>query len=181
MINIKSLLILFSAVCLLAGCAGRSAPPQQKPVTVGYETGSVNRGSSAPRQNYRFDSPRKIEEGSSAAVVTLWRQYQLEADADKTQRATATLERALRIEPRNPFLWQQLAKIKLDQEQPRQAVAMARKSNSLAVGNPYVQLGNWRIIHEAKDQLDDDSGADFAEERIEFLEEAIARKGTRGG
>ncbi|MEJ2154345.1 MAG: tetratricopeptide repeat protein [Desulfobacteraceae bacterium] len=55
---------------------------------------------------------------------------------DIVDEARANLERAVRIEPRNPLLWQELARVQLEQGQYRQAENMAAKSNTLAGGRP---------------------------------------------
>lgn len=72
------------------------------------------------------------------------------AQAGHLKRAAATLERALNIEPRNPFVYQRLAGIRLAQGQIAQAKAWAHKSNSLAVGNPFVRADNWVLIAQAR-------------------------------
>src|ERR1700694_3463868 len=46
--------------------------------------------------------------------------------------AAASLERALRIEPRNPRLWQELARARLQQGPYSQALSRAATSNSRA-------------------------------------------------
>ena len=46
--------------------------------------------------------------------------------------AAASIERALRIEPRNPRLWQELARVRLKQGQYAQAENVAARSNSWA-------------------------------------------------
>ena len=45
------------------------------------------------------------------AVLTLVEQARADAAQDKLQSAAGTVERALRIEPRNPRLWQELVKM----------------------------------------------------------------------
>ena len=77
------------------------------------------------------------------------------------------LERALRIEPRNPVLWHELARIRLEQGQYRQAENMAAKSNMLTGTNRYLKAKNWRIIGEARNRLGDLQGAREAFEKAE--------------
>lgn len=94
---------------------------------------------------------------SGPAVIVLLeradRQY-MDQDLDS---AAATLERALRIEPRNPLLWHRLANVRLDQGQIDQAMQMAAKSNSLAGSNHSLLARNWQLIslvYRAKGDLD---------------------------
>lgn len=46
--------------------------------------------------------------------------------------ALADIERAIRIAPRDPYLWLELGEIHLARDDPRQATAMARKAFSVA-------------------------------------------------
>lgn len=50
--------------------------------------------------------------------------------------ATATLERALRIDPRDPAVWLELGRVKLAQGDRAQAQNMGRRALSLAGGDP---------------------------------------------
>jgi len=64
--------------------------------------------------------------------------------------AAQTLERGLRIAPKNASLWSQLAAVRLQQQRYGQARSLAAKSNSLAAGNLTVIRNNLRIIAEAQ-------------------------------
>lgn len=98
------------------------------------------------------------------------------ADADRklaagdTDAAAAGLERALRIEPSNPLLWQRLAAVRLRQERYEQAEAMAVKANGLARGDTALMARNWRIIAEARTGRGDARGAQQARVRAQELE-----------
>lgn len=63
--------------------------------------------------------------------------------------AAATLERGLRIAPKDAMLWSQLAEVKLKQHQYQQARSLAEKSNSLAGSYPGIVEKNEQIIEEA--------------------------------
>ncbi len=75
------------------------------------------------------------------------------ANAGKSEQAAATIERALRIEPRNALLWHRLALIRIQQQQWQQAITMARKSNALATNNDKLKSENWGVIALAYDKL----------------------------
>ena len=107
------------------------------------------------------------EPSDNSAVVALLNKAQSQAAAGRMDAAGADLERALRIEPRNPVIWQKLARIRLEQGQYRQAENMAAKSNALAGENRYLRSENWRIIGEARNRLGDLQGARAAFERAE--------------
>lgn len=119
------------------------------------------------------DFPRSAEQISGQAVTSLMRKA---ADARKQGQydlAAAQLERAQRIEPRNYFLWSALARVYLDQQQYDQAISVASKSNSLARGNVYAELENWKIIAGARRAQGDSLGALQAQARIEEIQRQL--------
>ena len=67
----------------------------------------------------------------------------------RSDLAAATLERGLRIAPKEAVLWSQLAEIKLQQQQYLQARSLAAKSNSLAGTNTAITEKNHWIITES--------------------------------
>ena len=71
--------------------------------------------------------------------------------AGRLSNAAASLERALRIEPRNPRLWQELARVRLQQGQYAQAESLAARSNAWAGGDTALRAENARIISEARE------------------------------
>jgi predicted Zn-dependent protease len=73
-----------------------------------------------------------------------------DAAAGRLPSAAASLERALRIEPRNPRLWQQLARVRLQQGDFAQAESLAARSNSYAGSDSTLRAENQRIVDEAR-------------------------------
>lgn len=69
--------------------------------------------------------------------------------AGNLESAAASLERALRIEPRNGWLWHRLAQIRLDQGRNDLAINLARKSSSLAAGDQELVRANRELIRRA--------------------------------
>ncbi len=63
--------------------------------------------------------------------------------------ATATVERALRIEPDNPLLWIELGQVHLNEGNAPQAESMGRKAVALATGDPNAQSASWRLVGDA--------------------------------
>ena len=111
------------------------------------------------------EAPQELSQ--NAAVLALLDQAQAQRSAGQMEAAGASLERALRIEPRNPVLWQELARVRLDQGQYRQAENLAAKSNALAGDDKSLRPENWRIIGQARSLLGDVQGAKAAFERAE--------------
>lgn len=87
-------------------------------------------------------------------------------------RAVATLERALRIDPRNARVWYQLAKLRLQQKRYRQAESMALRSNAYAGNRHALKAANWRLIAQSRYARRDFSGADRAIARARALDAA---------
>lgn len=117
--------------------------------------------------------PSNASQISGQAVVTLMDQAKQASDAGQYDLAASHLERAQRIEPRNYFVWSALAKVYLAQEQFDQAISVAGKSNSLARGNVYVELQNWKIIASAKQARGDSIGALQAQTRADEIERML--------
>lgn len=86
----------------------------------------------------------------NTAVVALLDTARVDLAAGRPDTAGAALERALRIEPRNPVLWHELARVRLGQRQYQQAEALALKSNSWAGDNRALRAANWRAIGDAR-------------------------------
>ncbi|GEM_PF-914865 len=110
-------------------------------------------GSRAHKTGNQQPPPKSIKKNASPAVMSLVNSADKAMNQQKPDRAGSLIERALNLAPRNPFLYQKLAAIRLAQKQPGQAVQLARKSNSLAGSNPFIKQMNWQLIAQAdKDQ-----------------------------
>lgn len=101
----------------------------------------------------------------NAGVLTLVAQADQEISVGHFQMASVSLERAMRIEPRNPVLWQKLAQVRLSEGEYRQAENLAAKSNALAPESRRLRAENWRIISQARQGLGDRQGAQAALEK----------------
>lgn len=86
------------------------------------------------------------------AALALLNEAMRQEKSGELEVAAAKLERALRIEPRNPLLWHQLASIRLRQGQTQLAVNLAQKSNSYTAQNSELAVRNQRIIDRAQRQ-----------------------------
>ena len=95
----------------------------------------------------------------SAAIASLMDGARQDVAAGRLANATASLERALRIEPRNPRLWQELARVRLKQGEYAQAESVAARSNSWAGGDNRLRAENWRLIAQSREARGDAAGA----------------------
>src|SRR5881409_433153 len=126
--------IIVSAV--LAGCATAPGPvptpapePDLPPVQIPEAVPGPAPASAARTEN--------------VAIAGLMDTARADAAAGRLANAAATLERALRIEPRNPRLWQELARVRMKQGDYAQAESTAARSNSWAGGDSGLRAENW--------------------------------------
>lgn len=98
----------------------------------------------------------------SHAVLALLQEADASSASGHLDNSAASLERALRIQPRNALLWQKLAKIRLQQHQPGLAEDLAKKSNLLAKDKALTGK-NWSIIADARREKGDEQGASEAD------------------
>ncbi|MES1944243.1 TPR repeat-containing protein [Salinisphaera sp. PC39] len=170
---------------LLAGCAqrpvappppDRDAPDAEAPAPRPLPDADEPRDEPAPSSGEQAPPPpRTAADASGPAVLALLGRADEQAAAGELDLAAATVERALNVEPRNPFLYQRLAALRLAQDQPGQTEALARKSNSLAGDNPYVQARNWELIAQSRRMRGDNVGADAASARAEYYRGRTSR------
>lgn len=133
-----------------------SPPPSSRPIP--------------PPDNY----PKSLAAaGGSPAVLALAKQAQAFRSAGRHQDALGQYERALRIEPKNAFVWQAIAETQLAMHNVEQAESAARKSNSLARSNPWLEMGNWRVIAAARAVYGDTATASAARARADEINAAI--------
>lgn len=79
--------------------------------------------------------------------------------------AAATLERALRIQPQEAYLWNRLARVRMEQGRYAQAGNFAQRSNALAKDQPALKQDNWGMIAVSRRTAGDIAGATEAEEK----------------
>jgi len=103
------------------------------------------------------------------AVAGLLDAARADVASGRLPNAAASLERALRIEPRNPRLWAELARVRFKQGDYAQAESTARRSNSWAGSDNALRAENWRLIAQAREARGDGDGARSALEQAERL------------
>ena len=127
-------------LALLAGCAAVPQPAIEPA------------GAPAP-------APAPAARVESIAVASLLHSARSDTEAGQLASAAASLERAIRIEPRNPRLWHELARVRLKQGDYAQAESVAARSNSWAGGDNALRAENWRLIARAREARGDAAGA----------------------
>lgn len=80
-------------------------------------------------------------------------------------QAAVLLERALRIQPRDPEILQQLAEVQLQKQDYEQALNFAVRSYDIGPRVGEICARNWRTISVAREHLGDRNGSAQAEQR----------------
>ena len=142
-------------VLLLAACSSQSpAPVEEHEVTTRVRVPASQ--DSAGVQVYSLQNP---------AVKQLTAQARDAERAGDLEQAGGYLERALRIQPRDPQLLQQMAEIKLQEKDYQQALNFAVRSYDIGPRVGEICSRNWRTIGVAREHLNDSAGATEAETR----------------
>jgi tetratricopeptide (TPR) repeat protein len=133
----------FAFAAMLAGCQlpspYRAVPPAQPPTVRAPATpGSTAAPAGAPASAGPppdTAQPVQREFRLGVAAQSLVTQARAQLARGDLQAASAALDRALRIEPSNPLLWIEMARLGLAADDGRQAEGYARKALSLAGGD----------------------------------------------
>ncbi len=183
-------LVVWLLPMLLAGCFGApyrapapvierapgSSPPSQHPEvqaappSSGVQTAPLDSPESRVQvATYEAPAPVPAQPTTSTAVAGLLAKADEQQWTGDTAGSAATVERALRIEPRNAYLWSRLAQLRYDLRQYVQAEELAAKSNSLAGVDQQLRRDNWLLIAKARQAAGDRDGARRAEQEAEAL------------
>ena len=182
--HIRTVASVLITAALLTACTLFRAPPAPPPAPVTSPGGSTPAGWAQPppqgqppsagsltpvppAQPSTANPPKQFHLGpATSALVT---QAHQQAAAGDSVQAAATLERALRIEPDNPLVWTELGRVRLAENNPVQADAMARKALTLASGDAAAQSSAWRLIADSLRARGDNGGAAEADRRAASL------------
>ena len=141
----------------LAACAG--TPPSSAPAPEAEVESRVRepaRQDSAGVQVFPLQNPAVKELIADAGAA--------ESAGDYSQ-AAILLERALRIQPRDPEILQGLAEVQLQMKDYEQALNFAVRSYDIGPRVGEICSRNWRTISVARDHLGDRPGSKEAEGR----------------
>jgi tetratricopeptide (TPR) repeat protein len=154
----KAIWILVMLLLLLQGCSGMDRRERPAPVTDAGTTQPVKRPPptrpAAPVEEqvevYAYREEQAPAFAPNRPVLALVERAEAQRAAGDLAGASATLERALRIEPRNPHILNRLARVRLQQGNYSQADSLASKSNALAGSAPALERDNLSIIAAAR-------------------------------
>ena len=154
--------LLLSAAALLTACSiprpfepthpttvPRTAPQPPPRGAAGSNVPVTN----APPQGTELPPPgppsRIREYTLSPASKALVAQAEAQQAGGDLAAASASVERALRIEPGNPLLWLEMSKLRQAEANYPQAESMARKALANASGDAKVQAAAWHAIADS--------------------------------
>ena len=154
------LLAALAAAVLLSACAGWTPPSGSAPET------------QSPEVETRVREPAR-QDSAGVQVFPLQNPAvkELLADAGRAEtsgdfgQAAVLLERALRIQPNDPEILQNMAEVQLQTKDYEQALNFAVRSYDAGPRVGEICSRNWRTISVARERLGDHSGATQAEER----------------
>ncbi len=86
----------------------------------------------------------------SPASQTLLNESRSHSAAGHYPQAAASIERAIRIEPRQPVLWLELGNIRLKEGDYVQAESLGRKALSLSAGDAALSARAQQLINAAR-------------------------------
>jgi tetratricopeptide (TPR) repeat protein len=140
----------------LIGCSSNPSPAPVEEQEVNTRVRAPASQDSAGVQVYSLQNP---------AVKQLTAQAKGAELNGELDEAGGYLERALRIQPRDPQVLQHMAEIKLQKEDYQQALNFAERSYDSGPRVGEICSRNWRTISVAREHLKDASGANDAEDR----------------
>ena len=150
---------------LLAACAARQPPPPpgatQSPADTTDRT--VEERVREPAQQQRAGV--QVRPLQNPAVKELMSQAQQAESVGDFDTAAVAIERALRIQPRDPELLQQMAEIQLQKKDYQQALNFASRSYDSGPRVGELCHRNWRTMSVAQSALGDSRSANMAEAR----------------
>ncbi|MFK8030596.1 MAG: tetratricopeptide repeat protein [Gammaproteobacteria bacterium] len=136
------------------------AAPVSRPVPVRVEPPAaeeppVTQNPSAPQV------PVTVAQPTGPAGFLLEEASRQRASGDY-QAAATSVERAMRIQPGNPWLSLELARVRLDQGNNRQAELLAQRALTQAGGDRALRATCWRVTAAAREAAGDTNGAAVA-------------------
>ncbi len=151
-------IVVVTVVILLAACAGQPpAPVEQREEPVEERVRAPSQDEERGLQVYPLRNPAVTELTESA------REAERAGDLD---RATVLVERALRIQSRDPELIQYMAELQLAKGDWEQAENYAARSFDVGPRVGELCSRNWRTIQVAREEQGKTEGARRAGERI---------------
>jgi tetratricopeptide (TPR) repeat protein len=157
------------SLLLLAACAGKTPPSPPPGATQSPATQSPDEDRTVQD---RVREPAQQQRGGvqvfplqNPAVKELLKQAEQSENVGDYDSAAVSIERALRIQPRDPELLQRMAEIQLQKKDYQQALNFASRSYDSGPRVGELCNRNWRTMMVAQQALGDNRSANMAEAR----------------
>lgn len=121
------------------------------------------------KNNTVYSKNTHVKKATSPAILALVFEADRRSRAGDLEAAVVTIERALRIDSRNPELTYKLAKLRLQQSKPRLAEDLAKKAALLSADNKAIKKKSWLLISEARKKQKNFFGAKEAKIKADRL------------
>ena len=144
--------VVLNSLVFLVACA-TSAPQPKQPAVV--EDRTIVDGEVLPLPDQPKLSAQTLGTATAMSPVAqrLLDKSELQRRDGDMVAAAGSLERALRIEPRNALLWSRLAYIRYQQGNWQQSAQLAMKSNTLNPSNIDLRRENWYLMANAYQEM----------------------------
>lgn len=136
-------------------------------------TTAVVRGKTQPVEVAKIESQPMADEPASTTpisepVLELLDTADQQASGGKNDEAMATLERALRLAPREPEIYYQMGRLRLEMGQAGEAEQLALKAVDLAPDS-FVRRDSWNLVALARERAGNAAGATAARAKARGL------------
>lgn len=136
----RAALAIMTVALALTGCAGPSVQTAPPAASSGTTTAGGGGAGSGP----------VVGRSISPAGDALLEQSRRQRRAGEFAQASASVERAIRIEPDHPAVWLELGQLRFEQGDYAQAEQMGRKSLSLAMQGSVARSQAAQLIADAQ-------------------------------
>lgn len=143
---------------LAAGCAAKY-PPSGQPLPPATQPGPEAPGA-MPGAEPGATPREHPAEDARAPTLALLRQSERSADDGDLDSAIAYVERAIRLNSRDPALWLRLARLQLAADRPAAAEQLAHKALALTASDDTRQREAWLLVADALEAQGDDEAAE---------------------
>lgn len=161
----KRLPLLAMALCLSPACTmveswpgGSRSESNQAPAPVVRQPPNQGEGQASAPGTVPPEVVEAVAPPSGPAGFLLDEAARLRRSGD-LDAAALSVERAMRIQPGNPWLSLELADIRLEQGNPSQAEQLAQRALAQAGGDRQLQARCWTLTAAARDARGDAAGA----------------------
>lgn len=139
--------VIIVSLVILSGCGVKRPVP--KPTFPSYPP--ATQPQVKPEQP--VIKPATIYSPKLGPAGTLYHSAKKSLGSGDTQKAEMTMERALRIEPRNGHYWYTMGRIKFEQKQYAQSIHLCLKSKSLAGSDQHLLILNDTLMKKVRQQM----------------------------